>query len=45
MFQKDGLVKNVEASKIEGAKGREERNRVEEREINWIHSGIDKAGR
>jgi len=44
MFQKDDVVKNVEAGKIEGAKQREERNRIEDREITWIHSGGDKAG-
>ena len=44
MFRKDDLVKNVEAGKIEEAKPREERNRIEDREVTWIHSGIDKAG-
>ena len=44
MFRKDDLAKNVEAGKIEEAEPREERNRVEDQEITWIHSRIDNSG-
>jgi hypothetical protein len=44
IFRKDDLVKNVEVGKIEEARLKEERNRIEDRVITWIHSGIDKAG-